>query len=127
MDGKYVTMGVKNFSKGGDVYAVSARPAVKYENGKRTDTVIGLSVTVVFPKNHFDTLVVTIADPVDRVSALIERDDGPVRVAFENFSARPYVADRQLKFTAHADRLIVLNDDVVDGFDGDFEVPELRT
>lgn len=127
MDAKNVALNVENFSKGGDIYAVKARPQFKYVDSKKTDTVIGLSVTVVFPKNHYDSQVVNIADPVDRVSALIERDDGPVRVAFEKFAARAYVAGGQLKFTARADRLIVITDDVGDGFDGDFEVPELRT
>lgn len=85
------------------------RPAYEYDKeGNRTAKVTGLKVTVAMEKNSYDTLTVTVADPVDRLSALLEKAESPIYVDFEGFSARLYSMNGRTDISAKS-RLISMN------------------
>lgn len=105
-----IKLKMENFSNGGPVIATGAKPAYAYENGNRLDKVIGLKVSVVFPSNVYDTLSVTVADPVDRLSAALDKG-APVYVSFSGFTARMYVMNGRSGVTAKADSVQIAADD----------------
>ena len=80
-------------SQGGRVILKDAAPAQEYAaDNRRTDKVIGLRVTVVFPGNGYDTQTVKVADPTDRLSVLLNKATPahPVYVDFDGFTASVY-------------------------------------
>lgn len=97
-------------SNGGPVVAIDVKPAYAYKDNQRLDKVEGLKVSVVFPGNHYDTLTVTVADPVDRLSAALEKGD-PVHVAFQGFTAKIYVMNGRGGVSAKADSVRIVADD----------------
>lgn len=103
-----------NFTKGGRMILTEARPAYEYKDRKRTDKVIGLKVTVVLEKNGYDTLTVTVANPVDTLSALLGADKPTVYVDFENFTAHIYTIDGRSDVSAKADSVHVVTADPID-------------
>lgn len=108
---KNVKPSLETLANDGPVVAIDAKPAYAYKDGQRLDKVEGLKVSVVFPGNHYDTLTVTVADPVDRLSAALEKGD-PVHVAFQGFTAKIYVMNGRGGVSAKADSVqIVVNDD----------------
>lgn len=109
---KLVDLAFKNFSNGGDAVLDEVRPSYGYKDNQRTDKVNGLKVSVVFPGNHYDTLTVTVADPVDRLSAALEKGD-PVHVAFQGFTAKIYVMNGRGGVSAKAESVQIV-DDMVD-------------
>ena len=78
-------------SHGGPVILKDVAPDHEYDN-RRTDKVIGLRVTVVFPGNGYDTQTVKVADPTDRLSVLLNKATPahPVYVDFDGFTASVY-------------------------------------
>ena len=68
-------------------------PDYEYDaDNRRTDKVIGLRVTVVFPGNGYDTQTVKVTDPTDRLSVLLDKATAsrPVYVDFDGFTASVY-------------------------------------
>ncbi len=77
-------------SNGGPVIVKDVRPAHPYVNNiPDLNQVIGLKVTVVFPANGYESQTVTVADPTDRISALLGKST-PVYVKFDDFTAKIY-------------------------------------
>lgn len=99
-----------NFSQGGPAIVTEVKPAYEYKDGERLEKVTGLKVSVVFPGNRYDTLVVTVADPVDRLSAVLETGR-PVHVTFQGFTARVYVMEGRAGVSAKADAVHIVADD----------------
>lgn len=97
-----INIGLSNVTNGGRMILTGVRQAYEYVNDKRGDKVIGLRVDVVLEKNNYDTLSVTVSNPVDTLSAVLEQSDGPVYVTFEGFTARIYVMDGQARVSAKA-------------------------
>lgn len=80
-------------SHGGPVILKDVAPDHEYDaDNRRTDKVIGLRVTVVFPGNGYDTQTVKVSDPTDRLSALLDKATPahPVYVDFDGFTASVY-------------------------------------
>lgn len=98
-----------NFSLGGPVIATEVKPAYAYKEGQRLDKVQGIKVSVVFPGNHYDTLTVTVADPVDRLSAVLDKGE-TVHVDFQGFTARVYAMDGRAGVSAKADSVRIIKD-----------------
>lgn len=105
-----IKVDMKNLSNSGLAIATDVKPAYAYKDGQRLDKVEGLKVSVVFPGNHYDTLTVTVADPVDRLSAALEKGD-PVHVAFQGFTAKIYVMNGRGGVSAKADSVRIVADD----------------
>lgn len=97
-----IKIGQENVTNGGRMILTGARPAYDYKDGKRGDKVTGLKVDVVLEKNNYDSLTVTVSNPVDSISAVLEQSDGPVYVTFEGFTARIYVMNGQANVSAKA-------------------------
>ena len=104
----------ENFTKGGQMILTEVRLAYEYKDRKRTDKVIGLKVTVVLEKNSYDTLTVTVANPVDTLSVLLEKAEAPVYVDFEGFTARIYTIDGRSDVSAKADSVHVVTADLLE-------------
>ena len=64
-------LGLENLSNGGRAILDAVGPSFEYQNGQKTDKVNGLKVTVVFPANRYLKHTITVADPVDRLSAIL--------------------------------------------------------
>lgn len=93
MQVRNVKLGQDNLSNNGPIILQSVSPDYEYDaDHKRTDKVIGLKVTVVFPANSYDTQVVRVSDPTDRLSALLDKSapTSPVYVDFDGFTASVY-------------------------------------
>lgn len=93
MNIKNIKLMMDNLSNGGPVILQSVSPDYEYDaDRKRTEKVIGLKVTVVFPGNGYDTQVVRVSDPTDRLSALLDKvtPTSPVYVDFDGFTASIY-------------------------------------
>lgn len=107
---------ITNFSNGGPAVLDEVRPSYAYQNNERTDKVNGLKVTVVFPANRYEKLTVTVADPIDRLSAVL--DNAPagtgVPVSFVNFAAKVY-RDRSgdKSVSAKADSVQIVDDNTI--------------
>ncbi len=106
---KNINLTLESLSGGGPVIATEVKPAYAYQDGKRQDRVVGLKVSVVFPGNHYDSLDVTVADPVDRLSAALN-PGGPVYVTFTGFTARVYVMNGRGGVSARADSVQIVDD-----------------
>lgn len=90
MDYKNIILTFESFSNGGPAIVKEIVPLKPYKDGQRVTTeIIGRKVTVVFPENHYDTLTVNVYDPVDQLSALLDKATAasPVCVAFDDFEA----------------------------------------
>lgn len=93
MDPKRVLLNEEALSGGGPIIVTNTAPDYAYADGVRDTTkVTGRRVTVVFPANSYESQVVKVSNPVDNLSALLERatPDKPVRVTFEGFTASFY-------------------------------------
>lgn len=106
---------IENFSNGGHAILDGVRPSYEFKDNQRTDKVNGLKVTVVFPATRYEKLTVTVADPTDRLSAVLDHASAgtPVLVRFGGFTAKVY-HDRTGNYavSAKADSVqIVLNSD----------------
>lgn len=106
-----IKLGQENLTNGGGMIVTGVRNAYEYKDGERTDKVIGLKVDVVLEKNNYDNLTVTVSNPVDTVSAVLEAADGPVHVTFEGFTARAYVMNGRGDVSAKATAVHVVKDD----------------
>ena len=113
MNLKNIKLDMENLSNSGPIIATDAKPAYEYKDGQRLDKVTGLKVSVVFPGNHYDTLTVTVADPVDRLSAALETGE-PVHVVFHGFTAKIYVMNGRGGVSAKADKVQIVDDTVVE-------------
>ena len=109
-----VNIGLENVTNGGKMILTDVRPAHAYKDGVRQDKVIGIKATVAMEKNGYDTLTVTVSDPVDRLSTVLEQSDGPVYVTFDGFSARIYVMDGRAGVSAKATAVRVVPDNIMD-------------
>lgn len=106
---KNIELGKDNLTKGGRMILTEVRPAYEYQGGKRIDTkVVGLKVTVALEKNAYDTLTVTVANPVDALSAVLDKADGPVYVDFVGLTARLYTMNGRTDVSAKADSVHVV-------------------
>ena len=93
MNLKNLKLTLDALSRGGPVILKDVAPDYKYDaDNRRTDKVIGLRVTVVFPGNGYDTQTVKVADPTDRLSAPLDKatPDHPIYVDFDGFVASVY-------------------------------------
>lgn len=91
------------------------RQAYEYDrDGNRTNKVTGLKVTVALEKNGYDTLTVTVANPEDRLSSLLEKSDGPIYVDFDEFSAHIYTMRGKTDVSAKAKDVRIITDDLLD-------------
>lgn len=113
MNHSRIKLNLGNFNLGGRMIATEVNHAYEYKDGERTDKVIGLRVTVAMEKNSYDTLPVTVSNPVDTLSAVLENADGPVYVDFEGFTARLYIRDNQINVSAKATAVRVVTDDIL--------------
>lgn len=113
MDIRNLKIGLDSVTNGGRMILTGVRQAYEYINGQRGDKVVGLKVDVVLEKNNYDNLTVTVSDPVDRLSTVMEQSDGPVYVDFEGFTARIYVMDGRAGVSAKATGVRVVTDDLL--------------
>lgn len=93
MNIKNLVLTLDNFTKGGPAILQSVAPDYEYNaDHKRTDKIIGLRVNVIFPCNSYDFQVIRVADPTDRLSALLSKATpaSPVYVEFDGFSGSIY-------------------------------------
>lgn len=93
MDIKNLKLTLDNLSIGGPVILQSVSPDYEYDiDHKRTDRVVGLKIKVVFPGNSYDTQVIRVSDPTDRLSTLLDKATpaSPVYVDFDGFTASVY-------------------------------------
>ena len=93
MNVKNIRLSLESLSHGGPVILRSVAPDYEYDaDNRRTDKVIGLRVTVVFPGNGYDTQTVKVTDPTDRLSVLLDKATAsrPVYVDFDGFTASVY-------------------------------------
>lgn len=93
MNVKNIRLSLESLSHGGPVILRSVAPDYEYDaDNRRTDKVIGLRVTVVFPGNGYDTQTVKVTDPTDRLSVLLDKatTSRPVYVDFDGFTASVY-------------------------------------
>ena len=108
-----LNIGLSNVTNGGRMILTGVRNAYEYKDGERTDKVTGLKVDVVLEKNNYDNLTVTVSNPVDTLSAVLEAADGPVYVTFDGFSARVYVMNGRGDVSAKATAVRVVTDDIL--------------
>lgn len=109
-----IVLSKDNLTKGGGMILTGVRPAYEYNGNTRSDKVIGLKVSVVLEKNAYDTLAVTVADPVDKLSAVLEKANGaPVYVDFVGLTARVYSMNGRTDVSAKAESVYVVNNNVV--------------
>lgn len=90
MDLSNIKLKIEDFSNGGPLIAKAIDSICAYRDGHYVRTeIIGRKVTVVLPANHYDTLTVRVEDPIDVLSALLEKAevDSPIYVSFEGFEA----------------------------------------
>lgn len=108
-----VHLKLENLTNGGDVILTEYRPAFAYRDGKRIDTeVVGRKATVVLPSNAYDTLTVTVADPVDAISPALAKasaEKKPLYVTFDNFEARIYVMQGNAGVSARASAIHIVS------------------
>ena len=93
MNVKNIRLSLGSLSHGGPVILRSVAPDYEYDaDNRRTDKVIGLRVTVVFPGNGYDTQTVKVTDPTDRLSVLLDKatPSHPVYVDFDGSTASVY-------------------------------------
>ena len=93
MNIKNLKLTLDALSHGGPVILKDVAPDHEYDaDNRRTDKVIGLRVTVVFPGNGYDTQTVKVTDPTDRLSVLLDKATAsrPVYVDFDGFTASVY-------------------------------------
>ena len=93
MNVKNIRLSLESLSHGGPVILKSVAPDYEYDaDNRRTDKVVGLRVTVVFPGNGYDTQTVKVTDPTDRLSVLLDKatPSHPVYVDFDGFTASVY-------------------------------------
>ena len=93
MNVKNIRLSLESLSHGGPVILKSVAPDYEYDaDNRRTDKVVGLRVTVVFPGNGYDTQTVKVTDPTDRLSVLLDQATAsrPVYVDFDGFTASVY-------------------------------------
>lgn len=113
---KLTQLTMANFSNGGQAVLDAVRPSYEFQNNQRTDKVNGLKVTVVFPGNRYEKLTVTVADPIDRLSAVLDKTPAgtPVLVSFVNFTAKVY-RDRSgdKAISAKADSVQIVDDNTI--------------
>lgn len=110
---KHVTPTLETLSNNGPVIVTGVKPTYEYKDGQRLDKVTGLTVEVVLPRNHYDTLSVKVSDPVDRLSAALETGE-PVHVTFLGFTAKLYVMNGRGGVSAKADKVQIVDDTVVE-------------
>ena len=111
---------IENFAKGGPVILTAFRPAYNYKDGQKIETeLVGRKADVVFPNNNYDTLTITVADPVDAVSPVLARASAanPVYVDFDDFQARIYVMNGNAGISAKASAIRIVSPpvDIDDG------------
>ena len=110
-------LGFDSFTNGGPAILQGIAPAHPFRDGKQVkEEICGRKVTVVFPENKYDSLTVTVADPTDALTPLLDRAtaSAPVYVAFDGFSATVYAmrgADGQFRsgISAKADKVRVVD------------------
>ena len=93
MNVKNIRLSLESLSHGGPVILRSVAPDYEYDaDNRRSDKVVGLRVTVVFPGNGYDTQTVKVTDPTDRLSVLLDKATAsrPVYVDFDGFTASVY-------------------------------------
>ena len=93
MNIRNIKLKLDDFSNNVPIILQSVAPDYEYDaDRKRTDKVVGLKATVVFPGNGYDTQVVRVSDPTDRLSALLDKatPSSPVYVDFDGFTASIY-------------------------------------
>lgn len=109
MDAKKAILPLHVLANGGRTIASGATLAHAYENGVRTERIIGLKVTVVFPDNGYEKQVVTVDSTVDSITPALEKADGPLYVDFEGFQARFYVMNGKAGISAKAKAVKILD------------------
>ena len=112
---KNLALTPENFTNGGPMVLTDVKTGYEYKDGQRTDKVVGLKVTVVFPSNGYDTQTVTVADTVDRLSAALSKatPEHPVYVTFKGFNARVYVMNGRPGVSAKADSVQIVDDNTI--------------
>ena len=93
MQTRNLRLALDALSHGGPVILKSVAPDYEYDgDNRRTDKVVGLRETVVFPGNGYDTQTVKVTDPTDRLSVLLDKATAsrPVYVDFDGFTASVY-------------------------------------
>lgn len=83
---------LENLSNGGRAILDEVRPGYEYKDGQRTDKVNGLKVTVIFPANHYVKHTITVADPVDRLTAVLDTAPAGTEICvdFQNPTVKVY-------------------------------------
>lgn len=129
MNIKNIRINCDALANGGPAIVQSVAPDYEYDaDRKRTDKVIGLRVTVVFPSNNYDTQIVKVADPTDRISALLAKatPTTPVYAEFDGFRASIYTmmgtdARFRVGVSARADAVRVVSGATADALDLDID------
>lgn len=117
MDARKAKLDLRNLSNGGRTIASGAVLAHAYENGIRTERIIGLKVTVVFPDNGYEKQVVTVDSTVDNITPALEKADGPLYVDFDGFVGRYYYIEGRgagISAKAKAVRVVDAEKDEID-------------
>lgn len=82
----------------GDLILVGVTDAYAYDDGKRTDVVTGVKCTVVLPSCNYERLNVKLP-----AGTKVDEDLIGCPVAFSGFSAKVYVMEGRVGFSASAD------------------------
>ena len=107
-----IELNLSNFTKGGPVILTAFRPAYNYKNGQKIETeLVGRKADVVFPGNSYDTLTITVSDPIDGISPVLAKAtaEKPVYVEFDDFQARIYVMQGNAGVSAKASAIRIVS------------------
>lgn len=85
----------------GQAMLVGVSPAYEYENGKRTDNVIGYKYEVVMPQRAYDKISVKISGDLQ---IELPENETPF-VAFEGLSLIPYWTQQGYRISASANSI----------------------
>lgn len=110
-------LGMENLSNGGRAILDAVGPSYEYRNGQKTDKVNGLKVTVVFPANRYAKHTITVADPVDRLTAVLDTTPAgnEICVTFQNVTVKIYRDhDGKEQLSVKAESVKILEADVLE-------------
>lgn len=84
-------------SLGSKLLLVDVRPAYEYQEGKRTDRIVGYRYEIVLPDKGFEKLAVKIEGPQQ-----MDKPDGYAEVVFDGLEIYAYVSGGQIQVGARA-------------------------
>ncbi len=93
---------IDNSSLGEKMLLVDVRPAYEYQNGTKTEKLLGYRYEVCLPEHRMEKLNVRIDGQQQ-----MEKPDGFVEVLFANLEVRAYESRNGVQFTATATNILL--------------------